>query len=141
MRNRNLIRFILAFAIPVIWGCPGKIVEQKKEDLLVNLITSNIWIMNSFYEGTTNLSTDFAPYEFKFNTDRTVYGIKAGSPNAIGTWVGNAAAMTIQSNFPTETGILKKLNGTFTVTSSTLSEVKANRFEGLVEFKLHLVKK
>jgi hypothetical protein len=141
MRNKYRLIILLAIAIPMLWGCPSKIVEQKKEDFVINLITSNIWIMNSFYEGSTNLTTDFASYEFKFNNDGTVYGIKVGAPNATGTWTADATSMTIQSNFPTETGILKKLNGTFTITSSSLSDVKANRFEGTTELKLHLIKK
>lgn len=127
--------------MPMLLGCPDKIIEQKKEDLLVNLITSNLWVMNSFSEGSVNLTTDFAPYEFKFNNDGTVFGIRGGFPNATGTWVGNATTMTIQSNFPTETSVLRKLNGTFTITSSSLSDVKANRFEGTTELKLHLIKK
>lgn len=141
MRTKKLAFIILACTIPVLWGCSSKFIEQKKEDLLINLITSNIWIMNSFYEGTTDLTASFAGYEFKFNNDGTVYGLKTGSPTASGTWAGNVSTMTIQSNFPTETGVFKKLNGTFTITSSTLSEVKANRFEGSTEYKLHLVKK
>lgn len=141
MRNQNKFLILLALVIPLLWGCPAKIIEQKKEDLVIKLITSNIWLMDNFYEGTTNLTTDFAAYEFKFNEDGSVYGMRTGLPNAVGTWTASAATMTIQSNFPTETGILKKLNGTFTITNSSLSDVSAHRFEGTVELKLHLIKK
>lgn len=141
MHSKYFRFIILAISLPVFWGCTSKSIEEKKEDLLMNLITSNIWLMNSFNEGPTDLTGSFAGYEFKFNNDGTVYGTKTGAATASGTWAGNVSTMSIVSNFPTETGVFKKLNGTFIITSSTLSEVKANRFENSVEYKLHLVKK
>ncbi len=140
MRNKAAIFIILAFIIPMFWGCTGKIVEKKKEDLLVELITSDIWLLNSFYEGSNNLSAEFAPYQFKFNTDGAMFANKVGFPNATGNWVGNVTAMTIYTNFPMETGIFKKLNGLYTITSSSLIDVKANRLEGATEIKIHLIK-
>jgi len=141
MRLKSISLLLFSCVVITNWSCSSKAIEQKKEDLLVTLITANIWIMESFSEGSTNLTADFSGYEFKFYTDLTVQGIRTGFPTATGTWAGNASDMTVQANFPTETGVLKKLNGTFTVTSSTLSDVNAHRFEGAVELKLHLVKK
>ncbi|MES2773715.1 MAG: hypothetical protein V4722_06000 [Bacteroidota bacterium] len=139
MRGNKFYFTILALTLSLAFGCVSKIIEQKKEDLLVNLITGNTWIMRSFYEGPTDLTSGFEGYEFKFNTDGTVYGTKPGFPNAVGTWAGNTSTMSVQSNFPAETGVFKKLNGTFNITSTTPTEVKANRFESAVEYKLHLV--
>jgi hypothetical protein len=139
--NKTITTLFFIFLFTANMGCSEKAIEQKKEDLLVQLITTNIWVMSSFFENTTDLSAQFNGYEFKFNTDGTVFGIKAGQANAVGTWVGSTAAMTIVSNFPNETSVLKKLNGTFNITSTTLSSVKATRTEGSNEFKLYLVKK
>jgi len=141
MFKKYLAIALIFFMAPMLMGCPKKIIEDIKQNYVMDLITGNIWVVKAFSEGSADLTTDFAPYEFKFNKDLTVFGQKAGTPDAVGTWLGDATTMTIQAAFPNETTILKKLTGTWKITSNTLSEVKANRFEGATEFKLHLQKK
>lgn len=139
---RSFTFLILLIAI-VCFSCSKKTVEQAKEDFVVNLITNNIWIVKNFTEGNNDLTQEFAKYEFKFNKDGSVYGIyiSGAQANATGTWIANSVAMTIESYFKDETGILKKLNGIWKIYDNTLSEVKAKRLEGQVEYKLHLIKK
>ena len=131
------------FVITGCFSCSKEQKEQAKEDLVVNLITNNIWVVKNFTEDNNDLTLEFSDYEFKFNKDGTVYGIhlSAPQPNAVGTWLGNATAMTIESYFKNETSVLKKLNGVWKIYDNTLSEVKAKRIEGQTEFKLYLIKK
>ncbi len=122
------------------FGCK-KAVQNAQEDFVVNLITSNIWLVTSFSENSTNITSGFSPYEFKFNKDGSVYGIKTGASNAVGTWAGNATNLTITSAFPAGPSPLDKLTGVWNITKTTLSSVKANRVDGSSTYYLELQKK
>jgi hypothetical protein len=139
----NKVKFsilLLVFAVAIGSSCK-KVVTEAAEDFMVNLITNNIWLVESFSEGSTNLSADFKPYEFKFNKDGSVFGQRTGMPNEVGTWAANADAETITSNFPSAPHPCVKLNGVWQIKKTTLSSVNATRFEGATEFKLFLIKK
>lgn len=140
---RPLLLTIAGFSILLLSGLSScnKSVQDAKEDFVINLITNNLWIVSNFTEGSTNLTTNFSPYDFKFNKDETVLGRKAGEPDAQGTWRGDAAAMTITSSFPNGPAPLNKLTGVWNITKTTLSSVKATRTEGSVVYTLELLKK
>lgn len=139
--HRLLLTF-LGFALlsTTLTGCK-KTVEDAKEDFVISLITNNLWTVSQFTEGGSNLTTDFAPYDFKFNRDETVLGRRTGQPDAQGTWRGDAASMTITSSFPNGPAPLNKLTGVWNITKTTLSSVKATRTAGGVVYNLDLVKK
>ncbi len=140
---RRLLIATLCFFLLVGIGSPGckKTIENVKEDFVINLITNNIWLVTNFTEGSDNLTSSFVPYEFKFNKDETVHGIKTGAPDALGTWKGDANSMTITSSFPNGPVPLNKLTGVWHITKTTLSSVKATRTEGGMVYYLDLVKK
>ena len=125
----------------LLFGCQ-KAVEEAKEDLVMNLITSNLWIVNGFTENGSNISSSFTGYDFKFNEDESVFGRKSGLPDAVGTWRGDAATMTITSNFPSGPTPLEKFNGVWQITKTTLSSVKATRTgTSGISYTLELIKK
>jgi hypothetical protein len=124
----------------LLFGCQ-KAVEDAKEDLVINLITSNLWRVTTFTENGTNITAEFAPYDFKFNKDESVFGQRAGQPDAVGTWKGDAATMTITSSFPNGPAPLDKLTGVWNITKTTLSSVKATRTGGGYTYNLELQKK
>jgi hypothetical protein len=137
---KKIIAPLLACCLLFSSGCKEEI-QQAKEDLVVDLIVNNLWVVTNFTEGTTNITSSFAPYDFKFNRDETVFGRKTGAPDAVGTWKGSAAAMTITSNFPSGPTPLDKLNGVWNITKTTLSSVKSTRTENGVTYFLDLQKK
>jgi len=140
MRKIALFSLLCMALIFTSVGCK-KLVQKIQENAITALITENLWVVHSFSEGGTDLTASFTGYEFQFNKDFTLYGLKTGSPTMSGTWSPNVDSLTIATNFPSATGDFKKLNGLFKITNSTTSYVKANRFEGATEFKLWLDKK
>jgi hypothetical protein len=139
-------RFSLSFSLLVLLalgtltGC-DKAVQDAKEDFIYNLITNNLWVVTNFSEGGTNITDSFAPYQFKFNKDESVFGQRTGFTDATGTWKGDAGTMTITSSFPSGPAPLDKLTGVWNITRTTLSSVKATRTAGGVVFNLDLQKK
>jgi hypothetical protein len=129
--------FFLIFAAS---GCK-KVVTQAAENFMINLITNNIWLVESFSVAGSDITADFTPFEFKFNKNSTVFGQRPSLPDVEGTWSANPDAQTITSNFPTAPHPCNKLNGIWQIQKTTLSSVQANRFDGSIEYKLFLVKK
>lgn len=139
-RIHTLFLLIALFSTTLFTSCK-KAIQQAQEDFVVNLIVNNTWVVTNFAEGSNNITTAFAPYEFKFNRDETVFGKKTGEPDAIGTWKGNATSMTITAAFPSGPAPLNKLTGVWLITRTTLTSVTANRTEGSVTYYLSLSSK
>lgn len=107
-------------------GCKKK-VEQRQEDLLVNLIVSGQWVVTKYVKGSSEVTSDFSPYRFQFNKDFTVDAINNGTVEATGTWTGSIATKKVTSNFPNPNPILLLLNGEWLVTDSGLDYVNATQ--------------
>ncbi len=140
-RKKHLI--VLSF-IALAFGNCHKVIEDKKQSLLINLITDNVWIVTQFSIDGVNKKPDFDTYEFHFYKDETVHAVFIGSPaqpDIVGTWVGSEPDQTITSIFPPSTIYpINKLTGVWGITNTDLSPklVDAHRFEGAVEYKLRL---
>ncbi len=132
--------FILVILTSIL-GCK-KAGNEVKKSILVDLMTSSNWTVSKFLVGPDPITTDLVGYEFQFNKDGSMFAIKAGNPNVTGTWAGDEAKLTIQSNFPGAAYPLNKFNGTWALYYYTLTVVKSNRIDGSgVENKLDLLKK
>ena len=117
-----------------------KAIENKKEDLVMSAITDGVWIVEQYIEGTTDISTDFVNYDFKFNNDGTVTGSK--TPDVIsGTWSGNVTNYSITSNFPSASDPIQKMNGIWKITDSYWDYVVAEMSTASGTNILHLRKK
>lgn len=90
----------------------------------MDAITNGEWIVEQYLEDSNNISNQFLNYSFKFYTDGTVTGI-VSSTTTNGTWVGNATDYTINSEFPSASDPIKKLNGLWKIKDSYWDYVKA----------------
>jgi hypothetical protein len=131
-----LILLIISISIA---HCAKK-VEEIQRNMVIDVMTSGRWVVESFSENGTDLSTDFDPYEFQFYENGTVQGIK-GSTVTSGNWVGDANALTIFSNFPTANDTIIRLNDTWKITNNTLTMVEARPVNTGRTAYLKLVKK
>ena len=138
--RKNFSAVVLFCVLAAMLGsCSSKVVEKAKEDIVVNIITSTKWTVTKYLIGPdSNVTAAFAPYEFQFNKDNTVFGMRTGMANDVGSWAGDATAKTIVSNFPGAADPLKKLNGTWVIFYNTFSVVKARREENGVTLELNL---
>jgi hypothetical protein len=101
-----------------------KAIEKKAQDMIMDAITNGEWIVEQYFEGSNNISSQFLNYYFKFNSNGTVTGtISSTSTN--GTWAGNASDYTITAEFPSAGDPLKKLNGVWKIKDSYWDYVKA----------------
>lgn len=103
-------------------------------------ITDGIWTVEKYLEGSNNITADFSDYDFKFNSDGSVTGTRAGSTST-GTWAGNISNYSITSNFPTAPDPVIKLNGVWKLTDSYWDYVEAEMTTGAGTNILHLRKK
>jgi len=117
-----------------------KAVDNIKEDLMVNLITSNTWVVVRYMEGAQNITPTFSTYEFKFYKSGNVDAIENGITKASGTWQGSEATQSITSNFPTTGDPINKLNGVWKVTNTKSNpwRVFSQRNEGATQLNLDL---
>ena len=117
------------FALIILLGLFGckKQIEQIQNDLVIQAMTTGQWKMVSFINGSTNITSDFAPYSFQFKTDFTVDAINNSSVETSGTWGADADAKTITSNFSSQANHpLPFLNGTWKITKNSWTFVEAN---------------
>lgn len=101
-----------------------KVLEKKVQDLVMDAITHGEWIVEQYFEGSNNLSSQFLDYRFKFNEDGSLTGT-ASSTSTEGTWHPDLSAYTITADFPTAVDPLKKLNGLWKIKDSGWDYVKA----------------
>jgi hypothetical protein len=101
-----------------------KALEKKAENMVMDAMTNGEWIVEQYFEGSSNISNQFLNYYFRFYSNGTVTGtIDSTATN--GTWVGNVSDYTITSNFPSAADPVKKLNGVWKIKDSDWDYVKA----------------
>jgi hypothetical protein len=115
---------ILVASLALLSTSCKKIIEKKVQDMVMDAITHGEWIVEQYFEGNNNLSSQFLDYRFKFNEDGTLIGTtSSGSTN--GTWNPNLSDYTITADFPTAADPLNKLNGLWKIKDSGWDYVKA----------------
>lgn len=113
---QKLYVFVAILALPLLFSCK-RTVDKKKQDLVIAAMTSGRWYVQEYISGPDNVTAEFDGYEFQFYSNGVVEGIKASGTTA-GTWVGDAANLTIDSNFPSAGLPLKRLNGLWKITDN-----------------------
>jgi Flp pilus assembly protein TadG len=134
---------VLALAILLVTGSCKKTVDNIKEDLMIKLITENTWKIVKYAEGSSNQTTVYTDYDFKFNKDGSLNAIKNGVTEATGTWAGSEATQSITAEFPSATEPLAKLTGVWLIsnTKSKPWRVYSHRSDGSKEYLLDLQEK
>lgn len=121
------MRLLLFLLLLLPFAACEKQVEKAQEEVGLDIMTNGQWRVTSFMEGTTDRTADFSPYKFQFKNDRTVDAIVGTSVQKTGTWQADVTARTITSNFAGSAAPLSLLNGTFTITDSSPTYVKAQQ--------------
>jgi hypothetical protein len=115
---------LLLLASFSLFSCK-KAIEQQKEDVIIKIMVSGQWTVSKYTKGDTTVTAAFSPYRFQFRENGTVDAMRNNAVEKTGTWVGNAAMLTIYSNFTNAAYPLTLLNGTFRITDSGLNYVEA----------------
>jgi len=117
-----------------------KLIDKKKEQAAMDIITNGVWYVEQYFADTTNITSDFLNYTFQFKDNGTVNGTN-GNISADGTWKASVPNRTITSDFPTANDPIKKLNGDWKITDSYVDYVEAEMSTASGKFYLHLRKK
>ena|SRR6476620_724397 len=133
------ILIILFLIAPVAFSC-NKIIEKKKEDIVIEAITNGRWFVKEYRAGTLYVTAEFDGYEFQFYSDGRVDGF-LNTTVTNGTWTGDVNQMTITSNFPSVGQPLSRLNGLWKITDNSYTNVSAYNVNGVDTNFLELQKK
>lgn len=135
---KTLIPFVLVL-LSITSSCQ-KWIDKKKEQMAMEIITNGEWYVEQYLEDSTNITSDFLHYEFRFNENRTVTGSR-GTEVQAGTWQENISTISITAEFPTAPDPVKKLNGTWKIKDSAEDFVKAEMSTATGKNYLRLRKK
>jgi hypothetical protein len=119
---KKLIPFALVWLV-MASSCQ-KLIDKKKEQIVLDIMTSGEWYVEQYFEGSANITSDFLNYLFRFKEDRTVTGTH-DTEIYQGTWAEDVSNISITSDFPTAPDPVKKLNGTWKIKDSARDYVKA----------------
>jgi len=117
-----------------------KAVEQQVEDVIKKTITDGTWYVSKFVEGGTDITSSYNGWVCKFNDDNTLVATKTSTIQT-GTWQSNFASQTFSAQFSSAVGDpLQKLNGTWTVVSSTATKGGFSQTKNSVSYIMELTK-
>ncbi len=100
-----------------------KIIDNQKENYILNVMTSGLWYLENVNEEGNNITGNYQGFEFKFYKNGNLDAIKE-SMTQPGTWSGDLNNLTFTSNFPS--GLpLQKLNQVWKIKDYYPNLVKA----------------
>ncbi|MCW3119552.1 MAG: hypothetical protein JWM28_3634 [Chitinophagaceae bacterium] len=120
---------VLLLSLLFFTGCK-KAVENAVENAIIKSMTDGQWVITSFIENGTDITTDFSGYKFQYHNNKTVDAIKNGIIEKTGNWDGDPANKTTWADFPGAVQPVILLNGTWQITNNTLTYVKASQTIG-----------
>ena len=122
--KKNLL--FLTFAIVVALVSCKKLIEQKKQGIALDAMTTGHWYVEQYKTDSVNVTGDFFGFEFQFYRNGTVDGIKGATTQSTGTWSADMNNYTITAAFPLAAGdTLRRLNYMWKITDSYLDYVVA----------------
>ncbi len=120
----------MAFSLVLLLTGCKKTIQNAQEDLVIRAMTDGQWVITSFTLNSTNISSDFTNYRFKYYSNKTVDAIHNGAVENTGTWEGNANTMTISANFVAPPYPLTLINGNWQITRNSWTYVEATQSSG-----------
>jgi hypothetical protein len=105
-------------------------------------MTQGRWYVELYKDTTSDVTAEFAGYEFQFYEDNNVEAIINGTVKTNGSWSADVSTYSITANFPVSAGdTLRRLNYTWKLTDSYTDYVEAKTTTSSGDNILHLRKK
>jgi hypothetical protein len=121
---KQLYKVLFLFLTASLPSCK-KYIQQQEKNAILQIMTTGVWYVTEYKQNSTDITSTFSGYVFKFDANGTVTGIKGGV-STTGSWSANISALTISSDFPGAGDPLKELNETWKITDSGPDYVVAN---------------
>ena len=119
-----------------------KAIEAKEKSLILQAMTDGRWYVELYKDTTSDVTAEFAGYEFQFYEDNNVEAIINGAVKTNGSWSADVSTYSITANFPANAGdTLRRLNYTWKLTDSYTDYVEAKTTTASGDNILHLRKK
>lgn len=137
---KTLVPLVLTcLCLATVTSCQ-KLIDKQKEKIAMDIITNGDWYVEQYVQDSTNVTSDFLNYLFRFHEDRTVTGT-LGTEVFNGTWEEHISELSISSEFPTAPDPVRKLNGKWRIKDSSKEFVKAEMYTATGKNLLLLRKK
>lgn len=104
--------------------------EENKQDLVILAMTDGYWAVTNFTLNSTNITSDFSAYKFKYYSNKTVDALKNGATEKTGIWDGDASTMTTWASFSAPPYPLDLINGSWKITRNSWTYVEATQTAG-----------
>ena len=121
--------YFFVAALLILTSC-NKLKEKIIEDQIVKAMTDGQWVITEFTINSSNITSDFTGYKFKYYSNKKVDAILNSTVDRIGDWDGDASNMTTWANFPGAPTPLSHINGTWSITDSGWDYVEATQTAG-----------
>ncbi len=122
--------FLPIFCLLLLFTNCKKAIEKAKENAIVSAMTDGQWVITSFIDDGTDITSNFSPYKFQYYANRTVDAINNGTVEKTGNWEGDANAMAITATFPSASNPLLLINGTWHIDDNSWTYVVASLTTG-----------
>lgn len=124
------MKIALAIVLTFLFTGCKKTVEKVQQDLVILAMTDGQWGVTNFTQNGNNITSDFAPYKFKYYSNKTVDAIKNGTVEKTGNWDGDAASMTTWASFSSPPYPLTLINGSWHIDRNSWTYVEATQVAG-----------
>ncbi len=108
--------------------------------VLSQVITSDRWVVETFAVAGTDVTSEYAPYEFEFHKNGTVTAFKS-TQTIVGDWKEDLNALSIETYFNDPAVTLQRFNNIWYIGKSAATYVEARAVTATGVLNLKLVKK
>lgn len=119
----------LSTALFLFFSCK-KAAEHILQDAVISAMTNGQWVVTSFTDNGSDITSSFSGYKFQYYSNKTVDAIKNGAVEETGSWDGSATSMTTWANFPGASSPLDLINGTWHIDNNSWTFVVASQNNG-----------
>lgn len=134
---------IIAMALCLITAntsCSKEKIQEKALDLAMQIMTTGVWIVTNYEEGSVTATSQFSGWECQFYSDGKCEA-RNGTTKVAGTWSASTSSQTITGQFPAGSNPLNKINGTWKIVKSNTTVGEFTQDKSGTTLKMTLTKK
>jgi len=132
--------FVAVVMLSFIFSSCEKAEQFIQKAVIKQIITSDRWVVEAFTVSGTDVTTEYTPFEFEFNTNGTVTAFRA-TDATVGDWKEDINTMSIETHFNSAVEPLQRFNTTWYIGKTAATYVEARAVTATAVFTLKLVKK
>jgi hypothetical protein len=131
---------VAVLMLSIIFSSCEKAEQFLQKAVLTQIITSDRWIVETFAVSGTDVTAEYAPYEFEFSKNGIVTAFKS-TETIQGDWKEDLNSMSIETHFSNGSETLQRFNTVWYIGKSSASFVEARAVTTTGVLILKLVKK